>query len=72
MYAQIHGGIPEGFVVMHKCDNPACVNPGHLTAGTPKDNWKDAREKGRNYAAPQVTPKYRYVNHYRLKNSKGL
>lgn len=42
-----YGSIPEGMVVMHLCDNPACCNPDHLTLGTPKDNAHDAILKGR-------------------------
>jgi hypothetical protein len=40
--------VPDGFVVMHMCDNPICVNPSHLKIGTPKDNSIDMRDKGRN------------------------
>lgn len=37
----------KGLVVRHTCDNKRCINPAHLLIGTHKDNFNDARERGR-------------------------
>jgi len=34
-------------LVLHKCDNPLCCNPDHLTHGTTQDNVDDRNNKGR-------------------------
>lgn len=38
---------PEHPWTLHHCDNPPCVRPSHLFAGSPSDNTRDAMRKGR-------------------------
>jgi hypothetical protein len=45
-YEMAHGKIPPNRIICHKCNNPACVNPNHLYAGTKKSNTQDSINAG--------------------------
>lgn len=47
IYTLLKGPIPEGMVLMHSCDTPACINPSHLQPGTDKENAWDRERKHR-------------------------
>lgn len=46
-YERAFGEIPEGMLVLHRCDNTKCCNQDHLFLGTHLDNMADMRAKGR-------------------------
>lgn len=46
-YALAYGRVPSDKFVLHRCDNPGCVNPSHLFLGTQLDNISDRRLKDR-------------------------
>ena len=45
IFFENNGFFPK--VVMHKCDNPKCINPKHLKAGTLQENVQDMVNKNR-------------------------
>jgi hypothetical protein len=55
VWESANGQIPEGLVIMHKCDNPACINIDHLRTGTHSENTRDKflKQRGRNQAGAQ-------------------
>jgi hypothetical protein len=46
-YEVFTGSIPSNLIICHTCDNPSCVNPLHLFAGTTQDNHRDMMSKNR-------------------------
>ena len=47
-YILAYGSIPNDKpIIMHACNNPSCVNPKHLVAGTQKDNIQQMYDENR-------------------------
>src|SRR5215472_3524235 len=57
------GPIPDGMIVCHHCDNPACVRPDHLFVGTHANNTADKMQKGR-HVVPIVLNRARGERHH--------
>lgn len=71
----VHGAIPEGIEVLHKCDNRACCNPAHLFLGTQKDNMDDMILKGRKaiiYGSKHANAKLNEDDILKIKRLYGL
>lgn len=74
-YAMLNGEIKKGLHVLHRCDNPGCVNPKHLFLGTHLDNMRDMARKGRRFDnsgenSPKAKFTYAQVKRIRKELSK--
>jgi len=47
LWKLINGVVPPNAYVLHKCDNPVCVNPNHLFLGDHTANMRDMCYKRR-------------------------
>ncbi len=71
-YRLANGSIPDGMHILHRCDNPACVNPSHLFAGTNQDNIADRVAKGRSNRQPKkVYTTIEQVKEIRTRHASG-
>lgn len=60
-YQMHHGPIPDGASILHSCDNPSCVEPTHLRAGSHVDNMVDRKAAGK-YLQGQDNPSAKLTN----------
>lgn len=70
----LRGPIPKGMFVCHHCDNPKCVNPGHLFIGTHQMNVTDSVRKWRHTYGeknPQAKLTEKQVKKIRMLRKQG-
>ena len=67
-----NGEIPKGMNILHKCDNPKCVNPDHLFLGTHFDNMRDMAAKGRAPKRPGSKNPNSKLNESKVREIKNL
>lgn len=70
-YVLWRGPIPYGLYICHHCDNPSCINPDHLFAGTAADNSLDQVSKGRHPAKTMPEAFVKGENHPAAKLSNS-
>lgn len=68
-----NGPIPEDAWVLHRCDNPPCVNPDHLFLGDSLTNVIDMVSKGRhhNQVKGSCPAGHSYAKHGRIVYTHG-
>lgn len=67
-YELLHGQVPDGRKVLHKCDNPPCVRGSHLFSGTDQDNVDDCIQKDRFHGNISKSDRMEIIKIYRSGN----
>ena len=70
--AKLAGMNIEDTCVLHKCDNPPCVNPKHLFIGSRADNMKDMWHKGRGRATGNPALRQKALNESQVLEIRDL
>lgn len=67
VWFECKGALKDDEWVLHKCDNPKCINLDHLFIGSPQDNTNDMIDKGRKIDDPLVGERRRQATWERIK-----
>jgi hypothetical protein len=68
-YGEYVAPIPKGLLVLHKCNNPSCINPNHLYVGTVAQNIADACCKPQGFYRTEETRRKASSNRSKLNHS---
>ncbi len=71
-YEYTNGYFDHKLWVLHKCDNPACVNPDHLYLGGPKQNCIDRDTRGRQKTQRGTNHKLSKLNDEQIRQIRTL
>lgn len=56
-----YGEVPEGYNILHACNNPICCNPNHLFLGTQRDNMLHRTDTSVHYRENHLGSKHHWA-----------